>query len=64
MNLNTFLFKPAEDLVNEGKLAEAVDAYRSVIVDVPGHPFAHHNFAILLRKLTVCVEIGLCAAIH
>jgi tetratricopeptide (TPR) repeat protein len=51
MNPNTFLFKPAEDLVNEGKLAEAADAYRSVIVDAPGHPFAHHNLAILLRKL-------------
>ncbi|HHZ76046.1 MAG TPA: tetratricopeptide repeat protein, partial [Rhodospirillales bacterium] len=51
MNPNTFLFKPAEDLVNEGKLAEAVDVYRSVIVDAPGHPFAHHNLAILLRKL-------------
>jgi len=51
MNRNTILFKPAEDLVNEGKLEEAADAYRSIIVDAPGHPFAHHNFAILLRKL-------------
>ena len=56
MKLNTLLFKPAEDLVNEGKLAEAADAYRSIIVDAPGHPFAHHNFAILLRKLNQIEE--------
>ncbi|MEE2745907.1 MAG: tetratricopeptide repeat protein [Pseudomonadota bacterium] len=56
MNLNTNLFKPAEDLVNEGKLAEAAEVYRSVIFDAPGHPFAHHNYAILLRKLNQIEE--------
>jgi len=45
-----YSFKPAEDLVQQGKLTKAVEAYPPLLAAHPGYPAAHHNFATLLRK--------------
>ena len=45
------VFKSVEDLVRQGSLAKAVEAYPSLLAAHPGYPAAHHNFAMLLRKV-------------
>ena len=51
MKLEESTFSPIEDLVKEGDLNRAVESYPSLLAANPGHPAAHHNFAMLLRKL-------------